>query len=148
MRSSFLRAITCAAIACTMIACAALPAVPSAETAQGVEGTWSGALEIPSGELSLVFNIIRQEDGTLGGTVDSPDQGATGIPISAITLRDDVLRVDPDEILPVPSNLDSVDAELIRGVIRRESQLIILLDVKAVRERVISAASERESSRR
>ena len=52
-----------------------------------VVGTWTGALALPSGlKLRLVLHVKAGEDGTLTGTMDSPDQGATGIPLSAVTV--------------------------------------------------------------
>jgi pimeloyl-ACP methyl ester carboxylesterase len=36
--------------------------------------------------LRFVFNISRNDDGTLSATLDSPDQGATGIPVDEVSL--------------------------------------------------------------
>jgi hypothetical protein len=52
-----------------------------------VSGTWLGA--IPAGGVSLrvVFNLSKNADGSFAGTMDSPDQGAFGIPVSQITVH-------------------------------------------------------------
>lgn len=50
-------------------------------SAQDIIGTWSGALETPQGELRINFNVSETEDGYTA-TMDSPDQGAMGLPVS------------------------------------------------------------------
>lgn len=55
-----------------------------------MEGSWLGKLEVGGGaSLRIVFNILQAEDGSLRGTMDSPDQGAKGIPVSKMTLEGD-----------------------------------------------------------
>ena len=56
-----------------------------------VVGTWNGALSIGGTKLRLVFNISNTQDGTLTATMDSPDQGAKGIPVSETRLVNDSL---------------------------------------------------------
>jgi len=54
-----------------------------------VVGTWEGTLDAgPQGQLRVVVHISQAADGTLTATLDSPDQGAKGIPISKITFKD------------------------------------------------------------
>lgn len=45
------------------------------------EGTWKGMLSIGIQELTIVFHIEKTEDGNWKSTMDSPDQGVTGIEI-------------------------------------------------------------------
>lgn len=52
-----------------------------ASAAKDVEGLWQGTLKVPGGELRVVFHISKAPDGKLTATMDSPDQGATGIPV-------------------------------------------------------------------
>jgi pimeloyl-ACP methyl ester carboxylesterase len=57
-----------------------------------VEGEWRGELEIAGvGKLRLVVKLKRQA-GRLTGTLDSPDQGATDLPLADVTYADRVLR--------------------------------------------------------
>ena len=47
---------------------------------QDITGTWNGALEVlPGNQLSIVFHVVEEGDGYVT-TMDSPDQGALGIP--------------------------------------------------------------------
>ncbi len=49
--------------------------------AQDINGKWSGALDVGGKTLRLVFNVSRTDSGYLS-TMDSPDQGAKGIPVT------------------------------------------------------------------
>lgn len=62
-----------------------------AANAQDVTGDWQGTLKIGTSELRLVVHITKGDDGNLKATMDSIDQGANGIPISSISLRDSKL---------------------------------------------------------
>ena len=61
------------------------PAVAAAQAE--VVGTWHGSLEVPGASLPLVFHIT-ETDGSLSATMDSPAQGATGIPVDTVTFED------------------------------------------------------------
>jgi pimeloyl-ACP methyl ester carboxylesterase len=79
---------TAAPSAQTQSPAAAQPAASQA----GVEGEWRGTLEIAGvGKLRLVVKLKRQA-GRLTGTLDSPDQGATDLPLAEVTYADRVLR--------------------------------------------------------
>lgn len=51
-------------------------------------GDWQGTLKAGAAELRLVLHVARSADGTLAATMDSPDQGVRGLPVSALTLKD------------------------------------------------------------
>ena len=51
-------------------------------------GSWHGGLEVGGGaSLTIVFNISQDADGAFTGTMDSPDQGAIGIPLTSVTIE-------------------------------------------------------------
>lgn len=52
--------------------------------AQEISGEWRGILSFQGTELSVVFHITNQ-DGKYSCTMDSPDQGVTGIPVDNTT---------------------------------------------------------------
>ncbi|MDT7830463.1 alpha/beta fold hydrolase [Pricia sp. S334] len=52
--------------------------------AQEITGQWHGLLEIPGSPLRLVLNIEKSDSGYTT-TLDSPDQGAKGIPVDTTT---------------------------------------------------------------
>ncbi|NUN09161.1 MAG: alpha/beta fold hydrolase [Ignavibacteriaceae bacterium] len=56
------------------------------------EGHWSGKLNFGSVALTIILNITADED-TLTATIDSPDQGAMGIPVSSVRVNGDSLFI-------------------------------------------------------
>src|SRR5665648_39344 len=59
-----------------------------------IEGIWEGKLKVPGTELRIVLNISKNPDGILTATLDSPDQGATGIPVEEVIFKDNILRLE------------------------------------------------------
>ena len=57
-------------------------------------GRWQGTLAVGDVQLRLVFEVSESEEGELVATLDSPDQGATGIPVDAVELEGDTVRFD------------------------------------------------------
>ncbi len=70
----------------------------SLETAAGkpgsIEGVWLGTLQVPATKLRIVFNITTRPDGSFSATLDSPDQGATGIPVGAVSMEASQVTLD------------------------------------------------------
>ena len=62
-----------------------LMAMAGHAAAQDVAGDWQGTLKGPGVELRVVVHVTRAAGG-LSGTLDSPDQGAKGIPLAAVAL--------------------------------------------------------------
>ena len=55
-----------------------------AQAASGLQGEWDGTLDANGTKLRLVAKISKNKDGKLTATIDSPDQNATGIPVSSV----------------------------------------------------------------
>ena len=55
---------------------------------QEINGDWYGVLNVQTMKLNLVFHIAQGENG-YSTTMDSPDQGANGIPVSETHFIDD-----------------------------------------------------------
>ena len=60
--------------------------------AQNVIGQWNGLLKVQGKQLRLVFNISKI-DNQLQATMDSPDQGAKGIPVTTASFENSVLNL-------------------------------------------------------
>ena len=60
---------------------------------QEISGEWNGVLKVQGLQLRLVFNIQETEDGTYSATMDSPDQGAKGIPVDETIFINDSLKI-------------------------------------------------------
>jgi len=62
---------------------------------QSVIGNWEGVLTVQTMQLKLIFNINNTDKG-LVSTMDSPDQGAKGIPVTAIDFENNILKLKID----------------------------------------------------
>jgi uncharacterized protein len=61
--------------------------------AKSVAGYWLGTLKVGAIELRLGLHIEKKSDGTLTATLDSIDQGVTGLKAETVTLTDGTLTV-------------------------------------------------------
>lgn len=61
--------------------------------AQDILGAWSGKLDLGAAKLTLVFHFSKDDAGKLKCAMDSPDQGAKGIPAEAEMTAGNKLRV-------------------------------------------------------
>jgi uncharacterized protein len=60
--------------------------------AQEITGQWNGALKVSGIQLRLVFHITKTENG-YASTMDSPDQGANGIPVTTTLFNNPNLKL-------------------------------------------------------
>lgn len=64
----------------------------AATIAQDITGHWNGVLKVSGIQLRVVFNITKTETGYTS-TMDSPDQGAKGIPVTSTTFENSILNL-------------------------------------------------------
>lgn len=64
---------------------------------QDITGQWNGLLEVQGIKLRLVFNVSKTETGYTS-TMDSPDQGAKDIPVTATTFEDPKIKFEVKNI--------------------------------------------------
>ncbi|MEI7422895.1 MAG: alpha/beta hydrolase [Prolixibacteraceae bacterium] len=60
---------------------------------QDITGQWNGALKIQGTQLRIVFHISKTLSGYTS-TMDSPDQGAKGIPVTSTTFENSKLKLE------------------------------------------------------
>ncbi|SFC30433.1 hypothetical protein SAMN05421747_10818 [Parapedobacter composti] len=60
--------------------------------AQDIGGTWQGTLDISGVKLRLMLHI-EQTEGGYTATMDSPDQGAKGIPVASVDFASPTLKL-------------------------------------------------------
>lgn len=65
--------------------------------AQNITGEWNGALNIQGIKLRVVFHLTKTDAG-YSATMDSPDQGAKGIPMTAVSFENNVLKLEQSAI--------------------------------------------------
>jgi len=66
--------------------------------AMDLSGTWMGSLSAGGANLRVVFRISRSESGEWTAVMDSPDQGATGIPVQEVVLEGTALQIEMPNI--------------------------------------------------
>jgi len=59
---------------------------------QDIAGQWNGILSVGAMQLRIVFNVTKTASG-YSATMDSPDQGAYGIPVATTTFVDNVMKI-------------------------------------------------------
>lgn len=88
-----------------------------------VSGIWEGDL---SG-ISLVFNLEFSADGSFQATMDSPDQGAMGIPVSNVLLNGSELKIEVGMIKGIFEGKLNEELQICEGVWSQNSYNIPLV---------------------
>ena len=76
----------------TLMAVALVVSTAGAAQAQNIVGDWQGTLKAGPTELRLVLHVVKGDDGGFKATLDSVDQGANGIPVTTVSLKDSNLN--------------------------------------------------------
>jgi hypothetical protein len=84
-------------------------------SAQDISGDWNGTLKVGAAELRLVLHISKSAEGNLKASLDSIDQGANGIPVSAVTLNESKLSLKVDAVNGTYDGNVNADASEIAG---------------------------------
>jgi len=69
-----------------------------AAAAPGIAGDWEGTIDAGGTTLHVVLHVVQDKDGKLSVAIDSPDQGASGIAITAITYKEPDLHFEVESI--------------------------------------------------
>jgi len=93
----------------------ALPAPAQSTDAVAVTGDWVGTLAVGGTELRVVVHLQEAADGGLTGTMDSPDQGAEGIPLGTVEATADTLRFAVPSIAGRFAGVVADDGQTIEG---------------------------------
>ena len=87
------------------------PSKPEAD----VRGDWLGTLSVGIADLRVVFHLVERNDGALGGTMDSPDQGTQGIPLGKVEGKERELRIEVPAVGGVFEGRIEAEGERIEG---------------------------------
>jgi hypothetical protein len=107
------------------------PAIPPADAADtpaqaDLVGQWQGTLAVGDARLRLIFHLQESDDGTLEATLDSPDQGATGIPVERVTVDGAAITLDVTAIRAVYAGNLTADRNAIEGEWRQSGMTLPL----------------------
>ena len=94
-----------------------LPFVCGALLAQtpAIEGAWQGTLDAPGGKLRVVFHLSTAPDAKLKAALDSPDQGAFGLPVDEATFDGKIFKAEMKRLGATYEGTMSADGKEISG---------------------------------
>lgn len=108
---------------------------------QEIVGDWNGSLKIQGIQLRIVFHVTKTNDGYTA-TMDSPDQGAKGIPLSKATYQNQVLTLELDALKINYTGIFD-NKETITGTFNQAGQsLPMTLIRKAIEKEVVKRPQE------
>jgi hypothetical protein len=100
--------------------------VASKQAALKAAGIWNGTLAAGAANLRLRVNISKTAAGAATGKLDSLDQGANGIPLSAITYKDGKVRFEAPGIGGVYEGTLAADGSTLTGQWQQGGQTLPL----------------------
>ncbi|HET6889541.1 MAG TPA: alpha/beta hydrolase [Pyrinomonadaceae bacterium] len=99
----------------------------NAETAQAKpEGDWEGTLDVGVAKLRLVIHVVSK-DGALSATLDSPDQGATGLSVDTISVSENSFRFEMKSLGAAYQGKFNEDGSQIKGEFSQVGQTFPLI---------------------
>jgi len=94
----------------------ALGAIGSGQNApKEIVGDWTGVLSAGGSQLHLVLHVTKSDDGRLAATLDSVDQGALGIPVTTVAVKDAKLSMEVAAVHGSYEGTINSDATEIKG---------------------------------
>jgi len=76
------------AVLVTMIASTLVLGATTTACMSAAIGDWEGKIDARGGSLRVIVHILQATDGKLTGSLDSPDQDATGIAIDLVSYKE------------------------------------------------------------
>ncbi len=107
---------------------------------QDITGQWNGVLKVQGIQLRLVFNVTKTDVG-YNSTMDSPDQGANGIPVTSTTFENSMIKFEVSNAR-IEYNGELKENEII-GIFKQGGQeLPMNLSRKAIEKVVVNRPQE------
>ena len=108
------------AVIVTTLGCATDPQPAGEVQSEGADmdaitGTWSGTVDAGGQQVPLVFNLST-DDGSLTATMDSPAQGARGIPVEEAVFEDRRLTLSLPQMGATYTGVLTEDESAVEGV--------------------------------
>lgn len=86
-----------------------------AQSAMPQVGDWEGVLDVGVAKMRIVFHIKNDDTKGLTATMDSPDQGATGIPVTSVVPEGENLTITMNAIGGVYKGKLNADGQTLNG---------------------------------
>ncbi len=98
------------------------PPPVAASRAEEVSGTWLGTVDTGLMSLRIVFNLQQNIEGDLEGTVDSPDQGGFGFPVTRVDVEGDSITIEVQSVGLSFAGQISSDAQTLEGTLEQAGE--------------------------
>ncbi len=95
-------------------------------------GDWIGRLDVPNARIHLALHVTKLEDGTLKGTLDSPEEGVKGAALEEIRLDLNLVRFRC-KVLDA-SYLGKLSGDTITGTLKQRGFAMKLIFQRGVAE--------------
>ena len=82
-------------------------------------GNWSGAVSLGPQKLRIIFHLKADAGGKLTATLDSPDQGANGLPTSGVTQDGNTVKISISNLAASYEGVLSEDGKELKGKFRQ-----------------------------
>jgi uncharacterized protein len=99
-----------------------------------LQGAWVGLVKVEESQLRLRFNLSQNEQQHYSVTLDSIDQGASGIPISRITVNGQLLELEVKVAQASYQGKYQAQPEQIQGHLRQGGQAFALILIRQLEE--------------
>ena len=99
---------------------------PPADSSPNVIGTWEGTLDAGVAKLRLVLHIDGAKDGALVARLDSPDQGATDLPVDSLSVAGNTLHFEMKSLGAMYEGKLENDGAQLTGEFRQGGQALPL----------------------
>jgi putative intracellular protease/amidase len=99
---------------------------------EGPLGKWQGLIASPRGEFHIVVHLWRGADGMLVGAIDSLDQGAYGVGLEDVAVKDSAISFTVPMVMG--SYEGALDGSLIRGTWMQQGMPVELTFARAPAE--------------
>jgi hypothetical protein len=119
----------CAGVAlAVLITLSVAPSPALAADPQPIIGNWEGTLD-PGAQPKkrIVVHITADQEGTLSGTIDYPDENSSGVMITAITFKAPALHFESNASLAVYDGAMSKDTTQISGSWKQNGKALDLV---------------------
>jgi len=97
----------------------------SVSFAQSIDGDWYGVLSFSGKKLNTAFHITRSADG-FTATMDSPDQGAMGLPMDKVSFKDNHLMIEFTQAKLTYQGTFVPDSNIINGKFEQGGVVLLL----------------------
>ena len=99
----------------------------SANVAHSLSGSWRGSLDLGQAKLPLTFNFTEMPSGETQCTMDSPAQGAKGIPTEVVLCTSDTISLKCNAIMA--SYTGRISGGTIKGVFSQRGFALSLIHI-------------------